>query len=100
MITLSSTITGEAFTSPLVAKVHRGLPSLALTAWTVPDKSPTTTTPPYTAGEDSPIPSFTLYFQSSLPSARVTAIRSADCDPTYTIPSAIAADDSIDSPAS
>ena len=53
--TRSPASVGDDFTSPPVLKVHRRLPSAALTACTVPPRSPKNTSPPPTAGDDSPI---------------------------------------------
>ena len=93
--------TGEDFTSPPVLNVHAALPVATSTACTVPLVSPMYTSPPATAGDDSPIPSGdALYFHLSDPSDRFTAWRSPVWDPTYTTPSTMAAEDSIESPAS
>src|SRR2546425_490386 len=74
--TRSPAIVGEDLTSPPVLNVQSRLPSRTLTAWTVPSKSPTTTTPFATAGDDSAIALPVAYFQRSLPDARSIATRS------------------------
>src|SRR5688500_13842901 len=92
--------TGDDLISFPVLNDQRRAPSAAFTAWSVPSRSPTYTTPPETAGDDSPIPrSPTLYVQRNFPVARSRAIRPLRV-PTKTAPFAIAAEDSTASPAS
>jgi hypothetical protein len=98
---LSPETTGDDLISAPVLKVHAALPVETSTAWRTPERSPMNTSPPATAGDDSPIPSAdALYFHLRAPSARPIACRSPGCEPTYTTPSTIAAEDSIASPAS
>ena len=101
MRTRSPVTTGEDFSSPLVLNVQAAFPLAASTACSTPERSPTYTRPPATAGEDSPMPSGeVLYFHLTEPSARPIATSSPVLDPTYTTSSAMAAEDSIASPAS